>query len=68
MLVITRKSGEGVVLQLPNGEEIDVMVTAVKGTQVRLGFEMPDNVELVRSELFGFEENSRGYDEEASYL
>ena len=52
MLIITRKVDEVAVLQLPNGDEIDVMVTSINGSQVRLGFEMPDDVELVREELF----------------
>lgn len=51
MLVITRKQNEALVLLLPNGQEIDVVVTEVKGRQVRLGFELPEDVELVREEL-----------------
>ena len=52
MLVISRKKDEVVVLQLPSGDEIDVMVTSINGSHVRLGFDLPDDVELVREELF----------------
>ena len=52
MLVITRKENEVVVLQLPNGDEIDIMVTKLCSGKVQLGFDLPDDVELVREELF----------------
>jgi len=53
MLILSRKEGEVAVLQLPNGEEIDVVVTKVQAGTVRLGFDAPDDVEVVREELLG---------------
>lgn len=52
MLVLGRKAGESVVLQLPDGNEIEVFVIEVNGRgQVRLGFDAPDDVIISRSEL-----------------
>jgi carbon storage regulator CsrA len=47
MLVLTRKPGEKVVTS--NG--IGVTVAEVKGNKVRLAFEAPDNVRILRAEL-----------------
>jgi carbon storage regulator CsrA len=47
MLVLTRKPGEKVVTS--NG--IGVTVAEVKGNRVRLAFEAPDNVRILRAEL-----------------
>ena len=35
MLVLTRRVGETLVIELPNGETICLTVTGVKGNQVR---------------------------------
>jgi carbon storage regulator len=51
MLVVTRREGESVVIELPTGERIEVAVLAVKGNQVRLGTEAPEHLPVVRSEL-----------------
>jgi carbon storage regulator len=47
MLVLTRKSGQKVVL----GGGITITVVEVKGSQVRLAFDAPDQVRIVRGEL-----------------
>ena len=47
MLVLSRKIGEQVII----GEGIRVRVLAVKGNQVRLGFEAPDAIAIRREEL-----------------
>ena len=52
MLILSRKIDEAVVLQLPNGDEIDVIVTEINGNTIKLGFDMPDDVNAVREELF----------------
>jgi hypothetical protein len=36
MLVVTRRPGESIVIELPTGELIEVTVVRVKGKQVRL--------------------------------
>jgi carbon storage regulator len=47
MLVLTRKPGEKVVLD----GNITVTVVEVKGSQVRLAFDAPDHVRILRGEL-----------------
>jgi carbon storage regulator len=47
MLVLTRKPGEKVVLD----GDITVTLVEVKGNQVRLAFEAPDHVRILRGEL-----------------
>ena len=57
MLILTRKSGESIVV----GDHIRVVVVEVKGRQVRLGVEAPDDMKIYRAEIFDRiqEENSR---------
>jgi len=50
MLVLTRKSGESVNATTPDEVLIKITVLSVKGSQVRLGFEAPENVNIIRSE------------------
>ncbi len=52
LLVISNKECEVAVLQLPNGEEVDVVVTRGQDGEVCLGFDAPDGIEIVREELF----------------
>ena len=47
MLVLSRKLGEKVVID----GDIVVSVVEVKGNRVRLAFEAPDHVTILRSEL-----------------
>ena len=46
MLVLTRKVGEEIVI----GEGIRIRVLTVKGSQVRLGFDAPPDVIILRTE------------------
>ena len=57
MLILTRKTGESVVV----GDQIRVVVVEVKGRQVRLGVEAPEDMKIYRGEIFDRiqEENSR---------
>jgi carbon storage regulator CsrA len=48
MLVLTRKSGEAVVVSLPSGPVVRVVVCSVVDGKVRLGFQAPPEVEIVR--------------------
>ena len=48
MLVLSRKLGERVIL----GEGIVVTVTELNGQRVRIGIEAPDDVRVLRGELF----------------
>ena len=47
MLVLTRRSGEAVHI----GNGIVVRVLGVKGGQVRIGFDVPKDINVVREEL-----------------
>jgi carbon storage regulator len=47
MLVLARKSGEGIVI----GDTITVDVLEVRGGRVRLGFTGPGEISIVRSEI-----------------
>jgi carbon storage regulator len=48
MLILTRRIGEAIRI----GDAIRVIVLSVKGSQVSLGIEAPDNVPLWRAELY----------------
>lgn len=47
MLVLTRRNGEAVHI----GEDIVVRVLGINGGQVRLGFDVPKPINVVREEL-----------------
>jgi carbon storage regulator len=49
MLVLSRKVGESVVI----GDRIVVQVLQVNGQRIRLGFEAPPEVTVLRGELSG---------------
>jgi len=51
MLILTRRPGESLIIELPTGEKIEVTVLTVKGNQVRIGSDAPDNISIVREEL-----------------
>ncbi|MGD2075836.1 MAG: carbon storage regulator [Gammaproteobacteria bacterium] len=51
MLVVTRRPRESIVIELSTGEEIEIVVLAVKGNQVRLGTDAPDHLLVLRKEL-----------------
>jgi carbon storage regulator len=47
MLVLSRKPNESIVID----DKIRVTVVSIRGNQVRLGFEAPPSVGIVRTEL-----------------
>ncbi|MEM7066816.1 MAG: carbon storage regulator [Cyanobacteria bacterium P01_B01_bin.77] len=51
MLILTRKTDETVILTHPNGDQIDVIETAVNGSSVSLGIDADKEVEIMREEL-----------------
>ncbi|MFC1772610.1 carbon storage regulator [Pseudomonadota bacterium] len=51
MLVVTRRPGESLVIELPTGEQIKVTILALKGNQVRIGTDAPPEVTILREEL-----------------
>jgi carbon storage regulator len=48
MLVITRKTGEAVIL---NGD-VEIVIVSVEGNQIRLGFNAPSTVSIHRKEVY----------------
>ena len=51
MLILTRRPGETLIIELPNGEQIEVTVLGIKGNQVRIGTQAPEVISIVRQEL-----------------
>ncbi len=48
MLVLTRKMGESVTI----GDQIRIKVVEMKGNQVRLGIEAPNDLRIYREEIY----------------
>ena len=51
MLILTRRLGESLIIKLPAGEKITVTVLGIKGNQVRIGTDAPENITILREEL-----------------
>jgi carbon storage regulator len=47
MLVLSRKLNESIII----GENIRITVVGVRGSQIRLGIEAPDSVQIFREEI-----------------
>lgn len=52
MLILTRRVGEHLVIQLPDNRTIEVTILGVKGNQVRVGTTAPKDINIHRSEIF----------------
>jgi carbon storage regulator len=48
MLILTRRLGEKIRI----GDDIVITITAVHGNQVRIGIKAPDDIEVLREELY----------------
>jgi carbon storage regulator len=48
MLILTRKSGEGIRI----GDSIVLRIIEIRGNQVRLGVEAPKNISVHREEIY----------------
>lgn len=48
MLILTRKSGEGIKI----GDDIRVVILETKGNQVRIGIEAPKGTKVYRDEIY----------------
>ena len=48
MLILTRRSGEGVRI----GDSIRVVILEIKGNQVRIGIEAPDDTQVHRDDIY----------------
>ncbi|MFC7685725.1 carbon storage regulator CsrA [Ureibacillus sp. GCM10028918] len=47
MLILSRKAGETIWI----GEEVEIVISEVKGEQVKIGIRAPRNVDIIRGEL-----------------
>lgn len=52
MLTLTRKVGEDVVLELEDGQTIEVVVREIRRNQVRIGFRAPRKIQIHRGEIY----------------
>lgn len=48
MLVLTRKVKESIVIN----ENIEVVILGIEGDQVKIGFNAPRNIEILRKEVY----------------
>lgn len=54
MLILTRRAGEMIRI----GENVEVFVMAVSGSQVRIGIKAPPEVKILREELLPMPHNA----------
>ena len=52
MLILSRRIGQTIIIETPAGKRIEVDVLGVKGNQVRIGTDAPDDVSILREELY----------------
>ena len=62
MLVLSRRSGESVQV----GSNIRVVVVSISNGRAKLGFEAPDHIRILRTELEDYETHNTGGDQVAS--
>lgn len=55
MLTLSRRQGEFFLLETSDGP-IEVHISRIQGNQVKVSFELPDEVEVIRGELIDNEE------------
>ena len=48
MLILTRRVGETLIID----DDVEVQILGVKGNQVRIGIEAPDDVSVHREEIY----------------
>jgi len=51
MLVITRRPGESLIIELPTGEQIKITILTNTSNQARIGMDAPADMKIVREEL-----------------
>lgn len=51
MLVLSRKCDEKILIQVPGLEKIEITVVQIDSSRIRLGFDAPKDVIILRKEL-----------------
>lgn len=59
MLILTRKEGDSLLLELHDGSTVEIRVTELTPGQVRLGVEAPDHCRIWRKELYATVQQNR---------
>ncbi|TCZ76845.1 carbon storage regulator [Paenibacillus albiflavus] len=54
MLVLNRKVGQSIMI----GNDIEIVITSVEGDQVKIGFQAPNSVNILRKEIYDTVEQS----------
>lgn len=52
MLILTRRVGENLIIDLGDGAPIGVTVIGIKGNQVRIGIQAPKHIPVHRQEIY----------------
>ena len=52
MLVLSRKSGESIVIVSPQGALVEVFVTKIDDNQAKIGIEAPGDFKIFRREIY----------------
>lgn len=52
MLILTRRQAETIVIDIGEGDTVEVTVLGVKGNQVRLGINAPKDIPVHREEIW----------------
>jgi carbon storage regulator len=55
MLILTRKKGERILI----GDDIIITVVDIRGKQIRIGLDAPDEVSIIREELLERDNDER---------
>lgn len=48
MLCLSQRVSEKVIIKLPDGREMVIMVIALRGDRVRIGYDAPRDIDIVR--------------------
>ncbi len=58
MLCLTRRVGESIML----GDDIEIVISGVRGNQVKIGIVAPDDVKIYREEIYNkIQDEKNGY-------
>jgi len=55
MLILRRKIDEVIILELPNGDQIDIVITDINKSSIKVGIDATSEINIVREELLEVE-------------